>query len=68
MPVFHSMYLDIFSWSQFEGIEDDEPRDLASSLPGVVISGRAPATAKKNTVEYSHGSCNNTASKMGYSI
>ena len=48
------MYLGCCLWSQFEGIEDDELRDLASSLPGVVLSGRAPATAK-STVEHSHG-------------
>ena len=54
--LFYICYVDVFScgiWSQFEGIEDDELRDLASSLPGVVLSGRAPATAKKYSGAFS---------------
>ena len=47
--LYRTPYVDVFScgiWSQFEGIEDDELRDLVSSLLGVVFSGRAATTKK----------------------
>ena len=50
MVLYGCSYIDVFDqgvWLQMNDIEDAELKELASSLPDVVLRGKAPSTAKK---------------------
>ena len=50
MVLYGCSYIDVFDqgvWLQMNDIEDAELKELASSLPDVVLRGKAPSTAKQ---------------------